>query len=638
MSTEEQIAYLKSRLKDNPKSLVFARLADLYLDQNRVDEAIRLCAAGVKHNPSYVTGNYVLAKAYILADDYENAESALKQVIVHDREFLAAHKLLGDLMRKLGWENKAVAHYRDIIQIDPLEEKVRHTLDLLNESDVEEHIDQPNLDQDEIELDETDNKNAAVSDWMDEIREVFPDEIKPEFESPPPEDLTFSESFQPHEPETVTEDMSDAEPDEILTDMDVDKSELLHNTDTDSDAESQLASEEPVISENPEFFAIKNDEGKNLPVEEIAAEFLTPEQLSDTAENQIGEEVVSGEVEISEVKETIESEKSAESEDISFKDEQPDQSNNAGSGLEDVEAEDGSDFAQALDALEAMDSESASITEDQKDAADKLSETAQQEKSESVPQDEPLVYEDSGLEAIEKPTEAENPADQSISEAESTAGESLFEWELPAETAQNEHVEKPENKVDSEQEEIDTREETPFIQEQPDMSAIETSKDVSESAPRITMTPDAAEESESFTLEELNLDIEPEPPAAESQPPGKESESAINTSGIDEKLPEPETMTKPSPVQEKQAKTEPPVAEADQSKQLEESSEEKSSEKIREKPAKIIVTPTLGEIYAAQGQYKKAIAVFEELLKQNPNEKKYQEKIAELKRNLENSL
>jgi len=48
-----------------------------------------------------------------------------------------------------------------------------------------------------------------------------------------------------------------------------------------------------------------------------------------------------------------------------------------------------------------------------------------------------------------------------------------------------------------------------------------------------------------------------------------------------------------------------------------------------------IVTPTLGEIFAAQGQYAKAISVFENLYKKDPTNEIYLRKIAELKRKME---
>ncbi len=48
-----------------------------------------------------------------------------------------------------------------------------------------------------------------------------------------------------------------------------------------------------------------------------------------------------------------------------------------------------------------------------------------------------------------------------------------------------------------------------------------------------------------------------------------------------------------------------------------------------------IVTPTLGEIYAAQGQYAKAIGVFELLSKKDPANRNYREKIDYLKKRLQ---
>jgi len=52
-------------------------------------------------------------------------------------------------------------------------------------------------------------------------------------------------------------------------------------------------------------------------------------------------------------------------------------------------------------------------------------------------------------------------------------------------------------------------------------------------------------------------------------------------------------------------------------------------------PRDKIVTPTLGEIYAAQGQYAKAIGVFELLSKKDPSNRHFREKIGYLKKRLQ---
>ena len=69
-----------------------------------------------------------------------------------------------------------------------------------------------------------------------------------------------------------------------------------------------------------------------------------------------------------------------------------------------------------------------------------------------------------------------------------------------------------------------------------------------------------------------------------------------------------------------------------------ETEEKKKSKKAKKKSAPKIVTPTLGEIYTAQGQYDKALAVFEELLQKDPDNERYKEKIADLKNKIENPL
>ena len=133
MSRKEIKIRLEKKLKENPQSLVFARLADLYLKEDRVDDAINVCQTGLKGNPTYVTGHFILAKAYMLQNDLEKAESALKKVLNHDRHFISAHKLLGDLMIKLGWENTAITHYKDILNIDPLESNILNILEKLSD-------------------------------------------------------------------------------------------------------------------------------------------------------------------------------------------------------------------------------------------------------------------------------------------------------------------------------------------------------------------------------------------------------------------------------------------------------------------------------------------------------------------------
>ena len=64
-------------------------------------------------------------------------------------------------------------------------------------------------------------------------------------------------------------------------------------------------------------------------------------------------------------------------------------------------------------------------------------------------------------------------------------------------------------------------------------------------------------------------------------------------------------------------------------------------QKIDTEPKEIkgekIVTPTLGEIYTSQHQYSKAISVFELLMKKDPNNEFYKQKIDYLRKKIEES-
>ncbi len=133
---QRDLEFLESRLKEQPDSMMFARLADYYLEMDRKSEAIALCEDGIKKHPYYATGHFVLGKSYLVSKMYEEAEKEFKRVLLFDPKYLAAHKLYGDLMREIGWENTCVASYKKILQIDPLEESAAEFLE--NNSEVDE--------------------------------------------------------------------------------------------------------------------------------------------------------------------------------------------------------------------------------------------------------------------------------------------------------------------------------------------------------------------------------------------------------------------------------------------------------------------------------------------------------------------
>ncbi|HEX9654642.1 MAG TPA: tetratricopeptide repeat protein [bacterium] len=119
------LRFLEEHLKKNPESMLFARLADAYLKEQKIAEAITMCEEGVKKFPYYVTGHLVLGKCYLANKSYDQAEKEFKRVLLFDPKYLAAHKFYGDLMQEIGWENTCESSYKKILQIDPLDEVAR---------------------------------------------------------------------------------------------------------------------------------------------------------------------------------------------------------------------------------------------------------------------------------------------------------------------------------------------------------------------------------------------------------------------------------------------------------------------------------------------------------------------------------
>ncbi len=117
--------WLQKRLDDNPHSILFARLADRYLDAGDINRAINVCDKGLEYYPGYATGLFVYAKCLLRKTEYEEAEKQLKKVLAINPDNLLALKLYGDLMAEMGWSRTAEECYKKIMDLDPLETNIR---------------------------------------------------------------------------------------------------------------------------------------------------------------------------------------------------------------------------------------------------------------------------------------------------------------------------------------------------------------------------------------------------------------------------------------------------------------------------------------------------------------------------------
>lgn len=163
-ATKEDIRYLEGKLKGNPNSILFARLADNYLSINRVDEAIELCEKGIINHPYYITGHYILSKCYLYQRKYDEAQKELKRVILFDPHYIAAHRDFAQLMRTIGWESSAESSYHKILEVDPMNAEVRHALDDIRER----YPNRADSESEEMDLGEFDERSEKSSGTQDD--------------------------------------------------------------------------------------------------------------------------------------------------------------------------------------------------------------------------------------------------------------------------------------------------------------------------------------------------------------------------------------------------------------------------------------------------------------------------------------
>lgn len=72
------VEQLQEYMRDNPRSSLFARLADEYYRRRQFDEAVQLCINGLQVYPEYATAHIVIARCLVEKNDIPSALSYLQ--------------------------------------------------------------------------------------------------------------------------------------------------------------------------------------------------------------------------------------------------------------------------------------------------------------------------------------------------------------------------------------------------------------------------------------------------------------------------------------------------------------------------------------------------------------------------------
>lgn len=105
--------------KKNPRSKVFAPLAEAFRKLGMLDDAFKVLKDGLKHHPNYPLGISVLAHCYYDQQKYELAYNALRPIVSKNADNISMQKIFGQCCLHLGYLEEALDTYKYLLFMSP---------------------------------------------------------------------------------------------------------------------------------------------------------------------------------------------------------------------------------------------------------------------------------------------------------------------------------------------------------------------------------------------------------------------------------------------------------------------------------------------------------------------------------------
>lgn len=114
-----EIEQLSEKLQADPKSRVFAQLADAYRKVNLLDEAIDTAKKGLEVHPKYAIAHLVLGRCYLAKGMFALAREEFDLTIKNDPQNMVGYKLLGETYEKQNMYPDAIKYYQLVMDLEP---------------------------------------------------------------------------------------------------------------------------------------------------------------------------------------------------------------------------------------------------------------------------------------------------------------------------------------------------------------------------------------------------------------------------------------------------------------------------------------------------------------------------------------
>lgn len=123
----------QSDYEKNPRSRVFAPLAEMYRKVGMVEKAMEILVLGIKYNPDYVMGYLGLGFCYYDIKQYKLSYDTIKNLIESHRDNLRLQKLFVDVCMALNFYEEALSTCKYLVFINPRDKESVDNLAILED-------------------------------------------------------------------------------------------------------------------------------------------------------------------------------------------------------------------------------------------------------------------------------------------------------------------------------------------------------------------------------------------------------------------------------------------------------------------------------------------------------------------------
>ncbi len=147
-----------NQYEKNPKSRVFAPLAESYRKAGMLNDAIQVLKEGLKYNRDYLLGHVVLAHCYLDQEEFSKSYNVLRPYVQSSPDNIKLQKIYADSCYNLKKHEEALKSYKYILFMSPQDEEVEEKV-----IELESNL----YAREKYLIDGKENKESNIEDWKE---------------------------------------------------------------------------------------------------------------------------------------------------------------------------------------------------------------------------------------------------------------------------------------------------------------------------------------------------------------------------------------------------------------------------------------------------------------------------------------